>query len=321
MVQVENETGNWNSVRDFSPAAQKVFEAPVPPEILKAMHVKTAASSPNWQAAFGPDSDEYFNAWATAKYVGQVAAAGKAVYPLPMDVNAALRNPFNPGAPGEPGSPAAYESGGPTDNVIPIWKAAAPAIDILAPDDYQGDPAAYVKVLELYRRNDNPLFLPESGCFSATRRLATLPAISSPYSVLEAIGDSESSTEPAPYLARNFVMVGPMQREIARLSFEGKLKAAAEPLHFKGSDQGDPRQRLPFGNWNAAVTWGSAQYGPATAGRIRGRRGALWSPNLVTTSFWWPDTFARRLLSGRHRAATRVPAYRRGNRTDSLRPD
>ena len=51
MVQVENETGNWNSVRDFSPAAQKVFEAPVPPEILKAMHVKTASSSPNWQAS------------------------------------------------------------------------------------------------------------------------------------------------------------------------------------------------------------------------------------------------------------------------------
>ena len=26
---------------------------------------------------------------------------------------------------------------------------------------------------------------------------------------------------------------------------------------------------------------------------IRGRRGALWSPSLATTSFWWPDTFAR----------------------------
>ena len=88
MVQVENETGNWNSVRDFSPAAQKFFEAPVPPEILKAMHVKTASASPNWQEAFGPDADEYFNAWAVAKYVGEVAAAGKAVYPLPMDANA-----------------------------------------------------------------------------------------------------------------------------------------------------------------------------------------------------------------------------------------
>jgi len=272
MVQVENETGNWNSVRDFSPAAQKVFEAPVPPEILKAMSAKTTSSSPNWQQAFGPDADEYFNAWATARYVGQVAAAGKAVYPLPMDANAALRNPFNPGAPGEPGSPAAYESGGPTDNVIPIWKAAAPAIDILAPDDYQGDPAAYVKVLKLYRRNDNPLFLPESGCFMCDPATGDFTRYFFTIVGLGAIGDSESSTEPVPYLARNFVMVGPMQREIARLSFEGKLKAAAEPLHFKGSDQGDPRQRLRFGNWNAAVTWGSGQFGPPTGNpRSQGR--------------------------------------------------
>jgi len=42
--------------------------------------------------------------------------------------------------PGSREFPPAYESGGPTDNVIPIWKAAARGIDILAPDDYQGDP-------------------------------------------------------------------------------------------------------------------------------------------------------------------------------------
>ena len=244
MVQVENETGNWNSVRDFSPAAQKVFEAPVPPEILKAMHVETALI-PNWQKAFGPDADEYFNAWATARYVGQVAAAGKAVYPLPMDANAALRNPFNPGAPGEPGSPAAYESGGPTDNVIPIWKAAAPAIDILAPDDYQGDPAAYVKVLELYRRDDNPLFLPESGCSMCDPATGDFTRYF--FTVARSRGHrgfANPRREPVPYLARNFVMVGPMQREIARLNFEGKLKAVAEPLHFKGARPGRPQAEV-----------------------------------------------------------------------------
>jgi hypothetical protein len=65
-----------------------------------------------------------------AHYIGQVAAAGKAEYPLPMYVNAALRDPLtNPRA-------GTYESGGATDNVFDIWKAAAPAIDILAPDIY-----------------------------------------------------------------------------------------------------------------------------------------------------------------------------------------
>ena len=144
MVQVENEPGSWETVRDFSPAAQKVFEAPVPPEVLGAMHVKTAAPAPNWQEAFGPDADEYFHAWAVARYVGQVAAAGKAVYPLPMDANVAVRDPFSPGPAGQPGAPGNYESGGATDNVIPIWKVAAPAIDILGPDDYRADPAAYL---------------------------------------------------------------------------------------------------------------------------------------------------------------------------------
>jgi beta-galactosidase GanA len=35
MVQVENETGSWGSVRDYSPAAQKLFESPVPQQMLK----------------------------------------------------------------------------------------------------------------------------------------------------------------------------------------------------------------------------------------------------------------------------------------------
>jgi hypothetical protein len=285
MVQVENEPGNWKSVRDFSPAAQKFFEAPVPPEILKAMHVQTASSSPNWQEAFGPDADEYFNAWSVARYIGQVAAAGKAVYPLPMDVNAALRNPLNPGPPGEPGAPGAYESGGATDNVLPIWKAAAPAIDILAPDDYQGDPAAYVKDLELYRRDDNPLFLPESGCFQCDPASGDFTRYFFTMLGLGAIGDSESGNEPVPYLARNFAMVGPMQREIARLNFEGRLKAVSEPLHFKGGDQGDPRQTLPFGSWNAVVTYGTALWGPSTAGSNSTPKGRALVAQLSDNQF------------------------------------
>ena len=178
MVQVENETGNWKSVRDFSPAAQKFFEAPVPPEILKAMHVKTASSSPNWQAGLWSQCGRVLQRLGDGEICGTRSRPRERRFiPCPWTSTHALRNPFHPGPPGEPGSPGAYESGGPTDNVIPIWKAAAPAIDILAPDDYQGDPAAYVKVLELYRRDDNALFLPESGCFEcdpATWRLYPL---------------------------------------------------------------------------------------------------------------------------------------------------
>src|SRR5450759_3070972 len=74
MVQVENEPGTWGSVRDYSPAAQKFFEAPVPADVLSAMQVKPGSPTATWQEAFGPEAEVCFHAWAVAKYVGQVAA-------------------------------------------------------------------------------------------------------------------------------------------------------------------------------------------------------------------------------------------------------
>jgi len=266
MVQVENEAGSWGSVRDFSQAAQKLFEGPVPTELLSAMRVKTVSPSPNWQQAFGPDADEYFHAWSVARYIGQVAAAGKAVYPLPMYANAALRNPFNPGPPGLPGAIGNYESGGPTDNVISIWKAAAPALDILAPDDYQDDPAAYLNVLELYHRDDNALFVPETGGADKARFFFSALGLQTigfaPFGLDythraadRSLNQADASRPQEEFLtpwAMNYRLVGPMQREIARLNFEGKLQAVAE-------EQGKVTRTLPFGSWNAIVSFGAAR--------------------------------------------------------------
>ena len=250
MVQVENESGTWGSVRDYSPAAQKLFEGPVPPEVVSAMH---APSGANWQAVFGPEAEVDFHAWSVAKYVGQVAAAGKAVYPLPMYANAALRDPIKPGAPGS------YESGGPTDNVIPIWKAAAPAIDIEAPDVYMSDSVPYLKVLELYHRDDNALFVPETGGNSGAARFffsaLGLQGIGfSPFG-MDYTGNRGASAKPEEFLepwARNYELIGPMDREIARLNFEGKLQAVAE-------EKGKPEQLLSFGPWTASVSYGTAR--------------------------------------------------------------
>jgi hypothetical protein len=256
MVQVENEPGTWGSVRDYSPAAQKLFEAPVPREVLSAMQVKSASPSPDWQEAFGPEAEVCFHAWSVAKYVGQVAAAGKAVYALPLYANAALRDPLKPGAPGS------YESGGPTDNVLPIWKVAAPALDILAPDIYQNDPAVYLKVLELYHRDDNALFVPETGGANNARFFFSalgLQAIGfAPFGMdyTRERGAAADSSKPreeflTPW-AMNYRLIGPMQREIARLNFEGKLQAVAE-------EKGKVMQTLPFGPWNAMVSYGASR--------------------------------------------------------------
>jgi len=255
MVQVENETGTWGTLRDYSAEANKLFTAPVPEDVLNAMN-KTAANGAGWAEVFGPDAEVYFHAWAIARYVGQIALAGNAVYPLPLYVNAALRDPFK----GEPGT---YESGGPTDNVLSIWKAEAPAIDILAPDIYLLDSQPYLKVMELYHRPDNALFIPETaGTPRAARFLFAALG-------MQAIGYSPFGldytrtnhpermvpNEPNAFLdptAQNYKLLGPMMREVARLNFEGKLRAVAEV-----EDQ--PIETLHFGDWDAVVSYGGGR--------------------------------------------------------------
>jgi len=255
IVQVENEAGTWGTLRDYSTEAQKLFESAVPAEVLSAMG--KPAGTGNWLEAFGPEAEVNFHAWAVAKYVGKVAAAGKAAYPLPLYANAALRDPLKPGAPGS------YESGGPTDNVIPIWKAEAPAIDIVSPDIYITDPAAYLKVLELYHRDDNPLFVPETiGSAGVARFFFSalgLQAIGfSPFGLdYSAVRPAEDGTpgsreEFLVPTAQNYKLIAPMMREVARLNFEGKLQAAAE-------EKGRPTRVLPFGAWSATIAYGAGR--------------------------------------------------------------
>lgn len=253
MVQVENEPGAWGSVRDYSPAAQKLFEGQVPAELLKPAVLK-ALNKPvvekgTWQEVFGEDADEYFHAWSVAHYIGYVAAAGKTVYPLPLYANAALRDPItNPKA-------GTYESGGPTDNVIPIWKAAAPALDLLAPDIYIGESEKALKVIELYSRPDNALFVPEIGSGDLNARyfyavLAHGGIGFSPFGIDDngrGDGEAETAARLGP-LAQEYAMAGPMMRELAKWAFEGKIKAAVER-------EDHAAQTIDLGSWQAIVTF------------------------------------------------------------------
>jgi beta-galactosidase GanA len=258
MVQVENEPGTWGSVRDFSPAANKLFAGPVPRELLSALH-KEVSPGANWQQVFGDDADEFFHAWSVARYIQHVAAAGKAAYPLPLYINVALRDPL------KPGRPPSYESGGATDNVMDIWKATAPAIDLLAPDIYMGDSERYLKVLDLYSRPDNPLFVPEtsnrpeiSRYFFAALGHGTIGF--SPFGVdytsytNAPLGATRTNEETLAPFALNYELVGPMDREIARLEFEGKLQGVAER-------KGEPSEMLKFGDWTAVISYGLPQFG------------------------------------------------------------
>jgi hypothetical protein len=253
MVQVQNEPGSWGSVRDYSASARKLFEDQVPqellnPEVLKALK-KPIDAKGTWQEVFGNDADEYFHAWSVAKYVGYVAAAGKAVNKLPLYANAALRDPIsNPSA-------STYESGGPTDNVIPIWKAAAPAIDLLAPDIYMSDSERALKVIELYSRPDNALFVPEIGISDEYARyfyavLAQGGIGFSPFGIDDnGQGATEAeNTDRLAALAKEYAIAAPMMRELAKWAFEGKIKAVVER-------EDHTEQTIDLGAWQAVVSF------------------------------------------------------------------
>ncbi|HEX4054548.1 MAG TPA: DUF5597 domain-containing protein [Tepidisphaeraceae bacterium] len=277
MVQVENEPGTWGAVRDYSPQAQRLFESPVPTEVLAAMHKTGLPESANWRDAFGDDADEYFHVWCVSKYVGQVAAAGKAIDPLPMYVNASVRDPF------KPGYPPKYEVGGPNDNVFPIWKTEAPAIDLLAPDIYQRESAHYLKILDFYHRLDNPLFIPETigqgpyarFLFAAIGRGAIgyspfgLDDTRTFYDATDVALTPEQTYSPT---AQNCELIGPMMRDIARLSFDGKLQTAVDERNppnlptGTGAEIGHsgtqlPDQILHFGAWDAPVWFARTRRG------------------------------------------------------------
>lgn len=159
MVQVENESGALGSVRDFSPAAQKQFEGAVPEGLVKALGTKDGT----WKQVFGEDADETFQAWSVARYINQIAAAGKQEMALPMYVNNWLKSPRGYPVLTLPGED--YPGGGPTSNMLAVWKAAAPAIDVLAPDIYVPNTERYRDVMEQFKRPDNPLFIPETHGF------------------------------------------------------------------------------------------------------------------------------------------------------------
>jgi beta-galactosidase GanA len=256
MVQVENEIGSYGTVRDFSAAAQKLFGEAVPAAVLKVEGKQGASGT--WAQVFGPDADEYFYAWSIARYVNQVAAAGKAEYPLPLYINVATREPFH-------GGRGSYPSGGAVDRVLPIWKAIAPAIDVMGIDLYNPDYAVYTKLLDLYERPDNAMFIPENGnkpeyaryFYAALGHQAIGFAVfgmdQTGYSnwPLGALKIDDAALEP---FALDYETFGPMDREIAKLNFEGKLQAVAE-------NPAEHSQTLQFGDWKALVAYGLPEFG------------------------------------------------------------
>jgi beta-galactosidase GanA len=255
LVQVENEAGTYGSVRDYSPAAEERFRAQVPAELVKGLGKQPGT----WSQVFGEDADEFFHAWYVARYINEIAAAGKAVYNLPLYVNASLKDVIHPQ------KASTYESGGPTYNVIPVYKIAAPAIDLIGPDIYNPDYAEYVGNLDAYHRADNPMFVTETGNAALYARyfFATLGHQGigfAPFGfdytkyVNFPLGAPRFEPEDLAPFAANFKLVAPMMRELATLSFKGKVWGVSEPT-------AEHEQTIDLGDWHALVAYGRPQFG------------------------------------------------------------
>src|ERR1035438_9097902 len=199
MMQVENEVGVLRDSRDRWAAANQAFAGPVPkelmdylqrhkdtlsPELREVWAANGSKSSGTWEEVFGPGKpaslempirtlspplsaeehqtgwrklhfavDEIFMAWHYARFLNKVVEEGKAEYNIPMFVNAWLQQPDH-------AWPGTYPSGGPLPQVHDVWRAGAPAVDMLAPDLYL---EYFDEVCERFTRNGNPLFIPETS--------------------------------------------------------------------------------------------------------------------------------------------------------------
>jgi hypothetical protein len=167
MVQVENEPGSNGTERDFSPEASAYYALRVPQALLDALPQATRAvlrqawaengcrTAGTWGEVFGSRGAEVFSAWSVARYIDQVAEAGKRIYDLPMYVNVWMR---------EGGFRVAgydYPSGGAVETMLDVWKAAAPHIDLIAPDTYAAESGLIRAAFAAYDRQDNALLIPE----------------------------------------------------------------------------------------------------------------------------------------------------------------
>ncbi len=276
MIQIENEVGVLDASRDFSAAANKAFAGPVPKELMDYLQVHKDSLIPQlrqrweaagfktsgtWEEVFGAGlaTDEIFMAWNYARYIGHIAAAGKAEYDIPMFVNAWLGpQPRQP-------SPGDYPSGGPLPHVMDIWRAGAPAIDFLAPDIYLPN---FTDWCRCYTQSGNPLFIPESrgnatGCANAIWAIGKLDAIGySPFGIDRMAGPDSD-------LAGTYDVLGQIAPLI--LVHQGKGTMTAILL-----DREDPRQAFRLGDYLIETRFSSRSFGPAGAGAPADRVAGLF---------------------------------------------
>ena len=255
-----------------------MFEGPVPGELVE----KLGKSAGTWSEVFGAEeAEEAFAAYHVARYVDHVAAEGKQEYALPLSVNVWLRERKSWERPGEQ-----YPSGGATYNMLDVWKAAAPSIDVLAPDIYVMDYVGYREVCESYRRPDNPLLIPEtggSGMFAGYFFYAVgdYGAIGFAPFGFNRFDGKTAMDERLRNMAANYALIGPAAGLLDRLRGSGKVQAAVEQDQLTN-------QKLDFDKYEVLAQWGPirSSYGGEYPGGTPERTGRVMVAEVGPDEFF-----------------------------------
>ena len=255
MIQVENEINGL----DHSPLATQDQQGQAPRELMdylqshkdtltpevrqvwEAAGFKTAGT---WDEVFGKGggADEIFIAWHYARYVGRVAGAGKAEYPIPM-----FCNTWGEGFP----RGNARANGAPKPSVIDVWRAGAPKIDMLSPDIYGGD---YAGMCTDYTRSGNPLFIPETG-YGANNPGKALYA----FGHYNAIGFSPFGIDREDRLGRSpdLADIYDLLSRVAPLILEHQGSSSMAAVMMRSND---PPQKVVVGNYTLQVAYWPIRY-------------------------------------------------------------
>ena len=262
LIQVENESGNIGSIRDNSPDSNREFAGQVPADLRAVAHKQAGT----WSQVFAGEADEVFQAYHQAKYINEIAAAGKAELNIPFYINAWIDYPAAQLPQRQLDTPGiGYPSGGAVQKLVGLWRALAPSLDMIGPDIYADDPQFYRDTVKAYHRPDNPLWIPETGRDDSYAKyfyyaLGDGALGFSPFGV-DQTGWNILGDQPWKAHSNNFALFRPMDREIAQLEFDGKVKTAVE-------EPGQTAGEIDFGEWQASVAYGfpqpDGQHAPGT---------------------------------------------------------
>ena len=205
-----------------------------------------------------------------------------------------------------------------TDHVLDIWKTTAPSLDLIAPDIYMSQYAQYEKVLDVYARKDNALFVPESGnAVPYARYFFTAlghGAIGWSTFGLDLTGYANAPLG-APVVddklidlfGLNFQLIGPMQREIATAELRGQGEGGERGSRGAPDDAGVWAVDGDGGVWAAGVRQ-RAMNAPGNAEPVGRALVAQLGPDefLVTGVSSRVDFRPTDAASGKHRQFVRV---------------